>query len=911
MPLEGEEGVHEQPSAAEPAATEGTTSVVSTKEKQPNVFVRAIRATFGYRKTSLTLFVLLTIIFTVAFSSYDNSLDFTIDLPETKYEKELLDASWLDLQNIAQYPHSYGSHANDKVHDYLKTRIGQTIKGKSYIEYADGDERILYNSSKGVVSYYESNNLLVRVNGTDSSLPAFLLSAHFDSVPSSYGVTDDGMGIASLLGVLSFLATSKQPKRTVIFNFNNNEEFGLYGAQAFVSHPWFKQIEYFLNLEGTGAGGKAILFRGTDYGIVKHFDKVRFPYATSIFQQGFNNRLIHSETDYKVYKEAGLRGLDLAFYKPRDIYHTGEDNIRNINIKSLWHMLSNSIDFTKFIASQKIDDKVGKDEPAAYTSILNYFFSTSVTTLSTINMVLIVLFPVISGPLLFISVRYKKWNISTANFFSLPLAILLTSLIGAVVVNQGFRYANEFLPTSRPMLLVATTTSILLLIYYVLLNGVNFISPSGDQKLISIIEISFIYWIALIFVTKGLSQNAIGDDHTGEFPFTILFLLEATASLFGLIGWTFTRSVKEPTGDEEPLLNGHIERYVDDSSEEDETRNYQEQDDDEEDDHHHHELTVKHLMQHFGYDWSLQFLLIVPISSLVIYNSGWLVIDGINKSIQESLVAENLIYLLIQLFAQFWILPILPFVYKLNRFIVLGLTAFAIVGVTVISFAQPFNHDNPLKLRFIEKDGVAHISGRTRVGIADIIGDMPSVKESGVKVRCESLADGNEDCFYKALLPGNSSVPAVYVKSINSTAQQAYINFGAVQIDAPQSRLCSLDFKKVRAVVVFSDEITAKNFKSIPDGFSKDSKGNLYYKDISGIDVAQLNKLGWNKKFNFGFYWLPDIDDDATTLPIHVECFWSDVSNPAYDELLHYSPNWVTWANRDRGLVLVSDRIEV
>lgn len=94
-----------------------------------------------------------------------------------------------------------------------------------------------------------------------------------------------------------------------------------------MNHPWFNKVGYFINLEGTGAGGKAILFRGTDYGIVKYFNKVRYPYASSIFQQGFANSLIHSETDYKVYREAGLRGLDLAFLS-RDLYHTAEDNIK-------------------------------------------------------------------------------------------------------------------------------------------------------------------------------------------------------------------------------------------------------------------------------------------------------------------------------------------------------------------------------------------------------------------------------------------------------------------------------------------------------------------------------------------------------------------------------------------------------
>jgi len=35
---------------------------------------------------------------------------------------------------------------------------------------------------------------------------------------------------------------------------------------------------------------------------------------------------------------------------------------------------------------------------------------------------------------------------------------------------------------------------------------------------------------------------------------------------------------------------------------------------------------------------------------------------------------------------------------------------------------------------------------------------------------------------------------------------------------------------------------------------------------------------------------------------VQVECFWGDMV-PAYQEVVHYSPNWVTWANKERGLV--------
>ena len=105
--------------------------------------------------------------------------------------------------------------------------------------------------------------------------------------------------------------------------------------------------------------------------------------------------MIHSETDYKVYKEAGLRGLDLAFYKPRDKYHTGEDNIRNVSPKSLWHMMSNAIDFVQMGV---VDDS---EEPAVYTTFW-VTFATPISALARVNLVLLVLFPVVSTPLLFV-----------------------------------------------------------------------------------------------------------------------------------------------------------------------------------------------------------------------------------------------------------------------------------------------------------------------------------------------------------------------------------------------------------------------------------------------------------------------------------------------------------------------------
>ncbi|CAK9439342.1 uncharacterized protein LODBEIA_P35100 [Lodderomyces beijingensis] len=908
---------------------------IANGKKQPNVFVRALRSVFGYRKTSLSLFVFVTAFVSVLLSVVDNSVDYTFRLPSTKLERSLLDDAWLDLEVIGAKEHPYGSSVNDEVHDYLQDRINEIIEGIDFIAFdndLNGTNKFMYQAvaSTKAVSYYESNNLLVKIKGKSPSLPGFLLSAHYDSVPTSNGVTDDGMGIASMLAVLSYMSQQNQPERTMVFNFNNNEEFGLYGAEAFTHHPWFKQVKYFLNLEGTGAGGKAILFRGTDYGIVKYFKKVRYPYASSIFQQGFANGLVHSETDYKVYKEAGLRGLDLAFYKPRNIYHTAEDNVKNVPLRSLWHMLSNALDFSQFMADNEIDES-GAAESAIYASLFNHFFAVCSSDLAKFNIALAVLFPILNGLLIFYTTKSRKWNITAVPTIVLPLALVLTVLVVYLVVTQGFRPVNQFLPTSSPGLLVATTTAISLLLFSVFSNIIVYLFnvPTADSKLVAIIEVSFIYWVALLFSTKGLLSDATAPSHTGEFYFSVLLLLEGTASFLGLLGWTFTRPQKHLLGEEEPLLNlsdddddnnNNNNRYVDEVEEQDEA-------------HHHAKNPVKHIVQHFGYDWSLQYLLTVPVSFFLIYNAGWLILDGLNKTIQESALAESFVYSLIQAISIALMLPVLPFVYKLNRYMVLGLVAIAVLGSAIVCIKEPFNELNPLKLRFLQTvasdKSFVKVFGREGV-LFDHISRLPSVRESGVKVSCSPAPDGNQVCSYRSenfpnIIPGGPAAPYIEIDTKKTTttststvkSSEFGINYDEIVIKAPKNRMCNLYFDNddVKAVSIGGSRKDLLPFKQIPSGFSHAK--NYYYKDVSGIRTLYLNKLDWDENYNVGFYWFPSINDESNLLSFKVECFWADLSPisrdgevfeaiPAYEEVMKFTPHYVTWANRDRGLVSAS-----
>lgn len=980
-----------------PLAARKVSRALSTETSKPNWFIRLFRAIFGYRKTTLTFLVLLTLVSSVLLSYIDNSLEYSVDLPSLNHEKQTLEYSWSVLQELGKNEHTYTSRHNDEIHDYLESEILSLVKKVSYAEY-DNDLNYTNNLmfqvkylSYDSVSYYESNNLLVRVNGSDSSLPALLLSSHFDSVPTSYGITDDGMGVASMMGVLRQLCSkeAKQPKRTIIFNFNNNEEFGLYGAKAFLSHPWSKQVRYFLNLEGTGAGGKAVLFRGTDYGIVNHFSSVRYPYANSLFQQGFNNHLIGSETDYAVYKDMGnLRGLDLAFFKPRDIYHTAGDNIRNTNKRSLWHMLSSTIDFTKHLTNGEIDldideasgnqENSSKSDFASYFSFMNYFFSAPISAVVVFNTVLLVVIPVVIILLLTVVIHYKKgWDVNLFNIIKFPLSLLFSITIlrfGTEVLLVPF---SPFIANNSVEILAMTLFSVFMLLNYTFLNLFNLVfkpfkGHQHDEKLVLFLQITLLSWMAVLYSTIGLSQNKIGDDHTGETLLVVLYAAPALASILGLIGWCFQKSKHSESirfnDDYQPLLESSSSgRYgANDSGSIEDCSSLSL---------HSADLECTTVKKSFSYDWLIQFIIMVPLSSFIICNWGYLIVDGLHKSIQESSHLQGMIYKFIEFFVIAWAIPFIPFVFKLNRGIVLVFLVLALSGLLIIGVKYPFDTANPLKLRFLQtleigSEGILNVvtvSARLSYVVLDILSDIPSLKKDQEKIQERTVGEGMLIYSWNSsldphLVPGVDSINDYVILEVlknSSTSSDSPFGLltGELRITAPKNRNCKLSFKNSHTSVKIADN-TAESPQSpvktaiiynskkpsnetyfstggIPEGFSRDHNGNYLFRSSQGIKELQLNKLDWDVPYHLSVQWVPEIvDSEASSLSkisvlklgITVECYWSELEHvasgrkgdfelfesvPAYQELLHYSPNYVSWANRDRGVVSVKKYIEI
>ncbi|KAI9775249.1 MAG: hypothetical protein M1839_001367 [Geoglossum umbratile] len=212
--------------------------------------------------------------------------------------------------------------------------------------------------------YFEGTNIIVYIRGSEdddsewwnnhkdlgltkkpSGRGGVLVNAHYDSVSTGYGATDDGVGVVTVLQMIKYFTTpGNTPKKGLVALLNNGEEDFLNGARAFARHPISQFAHTFLNLEGAGAGGRATLFRSTDTEVTRFYGRSRHPFGTVVSGDGFKRGLIRSQTDYIIFNGVlGLRGLDVAFWEPRARYHTDQDDTRHTSIDSLWHMLSASL----------------------------------------------------------------------------------------------------------------------------------------------------------------------------------------------------------------------------------------------------------------------------------------------------------------------------------------------------------------------------------------------------------------------------------------------------------------------------------------------------------------------------------------------------------------------------------------
>ena len=506
-----------------------------------------------------------------------------------------LTQAWLDLDFISDGFHPFGSRRNDVVKGYLAKRVEEILEDNGVTYDVVGRSK---NSSKAAVQkeegatlwvsdpanatfpedwrhlpwtvYTESSNVLLYIRGKQdgdwdwrsgdkySGHGGVLVNAHYDSVSTGYGATDDGVGVVTVLQLISyFTKKDNQPEHGIVALLNNGEENGLYGAHSYLMHPLAPFAHSFLNLEGAGAGGKATLFRSTDAEVTKFYANSPNPFGSVISGDGFKQGFVRSGTDYSIFTQGlGMRGLDVAFFEPRARYHTDEDSARETSPDSVWHMLSTSLETMKSLTSYdgdefngavsrrgKLDIKTGSTGVwfdlfgrAFAVMKLNTLFALSVTLLTAGPVLLIILEVLL--------VRNDKWYLFSRKkylhgsdddevvhisglrgFFRWPIAFAAAS---AAIMALGFLLAkiNPLIVYSSEYVVWAMLLTAWFAVAWFVLAGADRVRPTALQRMFCLIWVYMLSWLALVVATVGENNFGLGSGY---------FIVIYNAAVFGAL----------------------------------------------------------------------------------------------------------------------------------------------------------------------------------------------------------------------------------------------------------------------------------------------------------------------------------------------------------------------------------------
>jgi len=237
---------------------------------------------------------------------------------------------------LLEYPttmiHPFGSQEDAKVREYLVQKLRLLgVEPEVYTGYVEHTSKHGHNSMERV------DSIMVVLPGY-APTRSILLMGHYDSTPYGVGCADDGSAVATMYETLRALLHSAPLKNDVIFLFTDGEEAGLLGPRAFLKHPLFETVGLCLNFEARGHYGPSMMFQMSNNNswLIKEFAKVvPYPRASSMMFEVAGK--MPTSTDYYVLKPKGVPGFDFAFVGGIRYYHTPNDNISHISLRSLQH----------------------------------------------------------------------------------------------------------------------------------------------------------------------------------------------------------------------------------------------------------------------------------------------------------------------------------------------------------------------------------------------------------------------------------------------------------------------------------------------------------------------------------------------------------------------------------------------
>jgi hypothetical protein len=295
----------------------------------------------GYLAGPIT-FALLILIAFLAIRSIEPPTAVDENAPATEFSSR---RAMRDVREIAKKPHPLGSAENVRVREYLVARLRE-LGANPEVQTATVARHF------GPDTWAVVDNIVAKVPGSQPA-GAFMMVAHYDSVPSGPGAGDDAASVAAILEALRALKAGPALRNDLVVLFTEGEELGLLGAKGFVeTYPTLDNIKVVLNFDMRGDFGPSMMFQTGAHNswlVDQLADAAPFPYATSAAPTVYKR--MPNDTDLTVFLDAGIAGMNFAADGGVTRYHTALDNADLLDQRTLQHQGSYALSLARRFGS--------------------------------------------------------------------------------------------------------------------------------------------------------------------------------------------------------------------------------------------------------------------------------------------------------------------------------------------------------------------------------------------------------------------------------------------------------------------------------------------------------------------------------------------------------------------------------
>ena len=347
------------------------------------------------------------------------------------------------ILNISKEPHTIfeaNKEVQDEVRDYLISQLEKFgVNTKTY-KY-DGIHLENHEAyGEDATEYVDLENIYGELKGKSDSY--ILLATHYDSAGAkegrysqkegSLGSADAGYALSTILETLRVIKESNiELENGIKILFTDGEECGLLGAKEAVKEDEiFEGVNYVINIEARGTSGPAIMFETSknNSAVMDLYDSSISPFSYSITPEIY--RVLPNGTDFTVFLEKNLNGINISVLDGLEHYHTPNDNPENLSDKSMQHYGDQVLPIVKeFVSNEKYSnpEALKGTEDSIFFILGNVFIKYS----KTINYLLLALIVVL------IVFLYRKYNIEKISKVFKFLGINLIYILAVAIISYG------------------------------------------------------------------------------------------------------------------------------------------------------------------------------------------------------------------------------------------------------------------------------------------------------------------------------------------------------------------------------------------------------------------------------------------------------------------------------------------